>query len=166
MRNLLLSIFAVVCLNSNAGVVIDSLSKDTVCLHTFLRVYCHTTGTVNPSQQLALDFNGTIVINGTYQQLIDSNYVWGFIVPVSCPGYETGVNLFIGGGQTINYPWLSCCTEDVGINEIQYNDKIISVKYTSLIGEALDEVPVNQIVIRETKYFSGIKREKIFITQP
>src|ERR1700752_5438721 len=47
---------------------------------TKAKVYMHSTGTWSPTYSLTLRCNNVIQVTGTYQKLVDSNFVWPITV--------------------------------------------------------------------------------------
>lgn len=129
---------------------IDSLNRDTTYAGQLVKVYMTASGPWTSSYPLTLRLNTTVVISATYQDLVDSAFVWSFIVPATTPiGNNVPITIYSAVTHiVVTYPPIT-----TGINEYNSPDKYDAVFYYNVSGQEINK-PDSGLYI-EAYYFNG-----------
>lgn len=149
-----LLLISVSLLKAQTTIVIDSILPKTimsagfiytpwyVSLNTKAKVYMHSTGTWSPSYPLTLKCNGVNQVVGTYQQLVDSGFVWPLTVPYCSSSSSTFMPVTIYAAN-VNYESHQCSPLEV--KEYMQPNEIIKIETYSILGQKDDNGQIQVI---------------------
>lgn len=173
MKKLLLIIAFLPLMAKSQTIVIDSIIPGTisstitgvyistpwyVSTGTKAKVYMHSTGTFTPNTVINLGINSVTQVFGTYQKLVDSNFVWPITVNACSNSAAAFLPVSVYYGANVNYMSNKCLSTE--IPELSKEQIPIKTEYYNILGQPTKE---GDLLIKVEYFENGdIRKSKLF----